>query len=76
MTARHGGPRRPAGRSVTLNDLTAQALTALQAVGLDFESLALDAGFRRKPGHDHLWYAADTQKSFRNAGPVPASAPK
>ena len=60
MTARHGGPRRPAGRSVTLNDLTAQALTALQAAGLDFESLELDAGFRRKPRHDHLWYVADT----------------
>jgi hypothetical protein len=51
---------RTAGGSVTLADLTAQALVALQAAGLDFERLALDAGFRRKPGHDHLRYVADT----------------
>ena len=34
MTARHGGPRRTAGGSVALADLTAQALVALQAAGL------------------------------------------
>ena len=60
MTARQVEPMRTAGRSVALNDLTAQALVALQAAGLDFESLALDAGFRRKPRHDHLWYVTDT----------------
>ena len=60
MTSGHGEPRRTAGGSVALADLTAQALVALQAAGLDFESLALDVGFRRKPRHDHLWYVADT----------------
>jgi len=60
MTSLHGEQRRTASESVTLNDLTAQALTAPQAAGLDFESLELDAGFRRKPRHDHLWYVADT----------------
>jgi hypothetical protein len=60
MTSRQVEPMRTASGSVTLNDLTAQALTALQAAGLNFESLELDAGFRRKPRHDHLWYVADT----------------
>jgi len=49
-----------ADRSVTLAELTAQAIAALQAAGLELESLELNAGFRRKPRHDHLWYVADS----------------
>jgi len=60
MTSRQVEQRRTASESVTLPALTAQALAALQAAGLDFESLELDAEFRRKPRHDHLWYVADT----------------
>ena len=51
---------RTADRSVTLAELTAQAVAALKAAGLEFESLELNAGFRRKPRHDHLWYVADS----------------
>ncbi len=60
MTPPHVERMRAAGRSVTLPDLTAQALATLQAAGLHFERLELDAGFRRKPRQDHLWYVADT----------------
>ena len=60
MTSRQFEQRRTASESVTLPALTAQALAALHAAGLDFEGLELNAGFRRKPRHDHLWYVADT----------------
>jgi len=49
-----------ADRSVTLAELTVQAVAALKAAGLELESLELNAGFRRKPRHDHLWYVADS----------------
>jgi putative DNA primase/helicase len=60
MTSRQVEQRHTASESVSLPALTPQALAALQAAGLDFESLELNAGFRRKPRHDHLWYVADT----------------
>jgi putative DNA primase/helicase len=60
MTTRPGGPMGTAGVPVTLADLTAQALATLQAAGVDVTSLELDAGFRRKPKHDHLWSVADS----------------
>ena len=60
MTSRQVEQGRTASESVTLPALMAQALTALQAAGLDFESLEFDAVFRRKPRHGHLWYVADT----------------
>ena len=49
-----------ADRSVTLAELTVQAVASLKAAGLEFEGLELNAGFRRKPRHDHLWYVADS----------------
>jgi putative DNA primase/helicase len=60
MTTREVGPTGRAGAPLTLAELTAQALASLQAAGVDVTSLELDAGFRRKPRHDHLWYVADT----------------
>jgi putative DNA primase/helicase len=60
MTSRQVEQRRTASESVSLPALTAQALAAVQAAGLDFESLELNAGFRRKPRQAHLWYVADT----------------
>ena len=60
MTSRHVEQRHTASESVSLPVMTAHALAALQAAGLDFESLELNAGFRRKPRNDHLWYVADT----------------
>jgi putative DNA primase/helicase len=50
----------PGATGRSLADLTIQALATLRAAGLDFEGLELDAGFRRKPRHDHLWYVADS----------------
>ena len=60
MTSRRVEQRRTASESVSLPVMTAQALAVLQAAGLEFESLELNAGFRRKPRHDHLWYVADS----------------
>jgi len=60
MTSRQVEQGRTASESVTLPALMAQALTALQAAELDFDNLELNAGFRRKPRHHHLWYVADT----------------
>jgi len=60
MTSRHVEQRHTASESVSLPVLTAQALATLQAAGLELESLELNAGFRRKPRHDHLWYVADS----------------
>jgi putative DNA primase/helicase len=60
MTSRQVEQRRTASESVTLPALTEQALADLQAAGLDFDNLELNAGFRRNPRHDHLWYVADT----------------
>lgn len=47
----------------SLAELTREALETLKAAGLPFETLELDRGFRRKPGADHLWYAADSGTS-------------
>lgn len=53
--------RRLAGSTApTLAELVEEALGTLQAAGLDLEDLELNRGWRRKPGADHLWYAADS----------------
>ena len=53
--------RRLLGSSTgpTLAELVGEALGTLHAAGLPLEDLEVNAGWRRKKGAAHLWYAAD-----------------
>ena len=59
MCARNSNESRTPAPA-TLVDLIREALAAMQAAGLPFESLEINSGWQRAPGQDHYWYIADS----------------